>query len=176
MLNWGAILLSVCGWWLHQDSKNAINPQKPLFTCKLKKKKLSCMDCQSLTPTSQNLLFKKKNKIYVRSNNWCGLQCSIFQEIDRLVCSWCISTSMETLVKHEYMIWRFWIWCSTYRCWEVGGWNLTMNRRTIIINDHRCIYSLCFGLALVLHSAGRAECVWRSMRAWSIAACAVAAV
>jgi hypothetical protein len=56
-----------------------INPPQALFHLQTKKKKLSCMDCQAPTPTSQNL------PLLVNTSADWELSISIFQAIAELV-------------------------------------------------------------------------------------------
>ncbi len=53
LFSWVDILVYLCSWRL-QDSKNAGHEPSPSTCSSVNSKKLSCMDCQSPTPTSQN--------------------------------------------------------------------------------------------------------------------------
>ncbi len=76
--------------WYHCVAEDSRMPKMPVINplqalvhpqTQKKKKKLSCMDCQSPTPTSQNSPF-----LVNRSTNY-ELCISIFQGNDELVCS-----------------------------------------------------------------------------------------
>jgi hypothetical protein len=66
---------------------------------------------------------------------------SIFQAIDELVCSWCMSSSMGTLVILHFRIPKTQICGSASRFWEagIGTWHTWGDSQK---NNHRCIYSL----------------------------------
>ncbi len=89
------------------------------------------MDCHSLAPTSKDSSFSSH---IATSELWI----SIFQAIDKLVWSWRMSSSMETLVILDFPCLKIPNGCSTSGFWEVGvaAWQFCRRQpKTTIISS-----------------------------------------